>query len=171
MGRANRDTVVAVLMLLVWGAFFWASYDIRDMGYESLGAEVWPRIILVVLMTLSLVYLVRSLGKPLKAKAGAQGGAAGAGRAGGVKGWFAVYRNAIWCFLAFGLFLITLPYLGMLIGGILFVFVALSLLGPWDFKSLITHGAIAVLTVGAMWTLFTFGLRVMLPEGEIFSIF
>ena len=151
------------------GAFYWASFDIRDMGYESLGSEVWPRIVLFILTALSLLYLVRSLGKT--PQAGAKGIDAGAKAAAGVKRWYATYRNAIWCFVAFGTFLITLPYLGMLIGGILFVFVTLTLLGGWDSRSLVIHGVIAVLAVGAMWALFTFALRVILPEGEIFTVF
>ncbi len=32
------------------------------------------------------------------------------------------------------------------------------------------HGAIAAATMGAMWAVFTFGLRVILPEGEILRI-
>jgi hypothetical protein len=30
------------------------------------------------------------------------------------------------------------------------------------------HAIIAIVSVGAMWALFTFGLRVLLPRGEIF---
>ena len=68
------------------------------------------------------------------------------------------------------LFLAPLDYLGMLIGGILFVFLLLNLLGGWRPKQLAIHGAIAVSTMGAMWAVFTFGLRVILPEGEILRI-
>ena len=45
----------------------------------------------------------------------------------------------------FGAFLITLPFLGMLIGGVLFVFVTLSALGRWSGRDLIMHAVIAVL--------------------------
>ncbi len=169
MIRINRDTVVAVILLSICGAFYWTSFNIRDMDYETLGSEVWPRIVLFVLTALILLYLVRSLGRP--PETGDEAENAGAMRERGIKGWFAFYRNALLCFLAFGLFLITLPYFGMLIGGVLFVFVGLTLLGGWDLRSLVTHGAIAVTTVGAMWALFTFGLRVILPEGEIFTVF
>ncbi len=161
MGRINRDTAAAIFLLVLCGVLFSASFFIRDMGYEGLGSEVWPRIVLVVATALSLLYLVRSVVSPPVA------GDAGPA---GLMGWYATYRNAIWCFVAFGLFLVTLPYLGMLIGGVLFVFVVLTLLGGWDARALATHGAIALLSVGAMWAIFTFGLRVILPEGEIFSI-
>ena len=167
MGRIDRDTVVAVILLLLCGILYLASFSIRDMGYETLGSEVWPRVILAVLTPLCLLYLVLSVSRAAKARepAGAPTGG------GSLKGWYDTYSNAIWCFIAFGLFLITLPYLGMLIGGVLFVFVNLTLLGGWEGKKLVTHGAIALFTVGAMWALFTFGLRVILPEGEIFTAF
>ena len=163
MGRIDRDTVVAAILLLVCGIFYLASFYIRDMGYDTLGSEVWPRLILVVLTALCLLYLILSVSRAAKARepAGAPS----------LKGWYDTYSNAIWCFIAFGLFLFTLPYFGMLIGGVLFVFVTLTLLGGWEGKKLATHGAIAVITVGAMWALFTFGLRVILPEGEIFTAF
>jgi predicted membrane-bound spermidine synthase len=70
----------------------------------------------------------------------------------------------------YGLFLITLPYLGMLIGSTLFVFLLLNLLGGWNPGRVAVHGVIAVSAMGAMWAVFTFGLRVILPEGEILRI-
>lgn len=61
MTEARRDTVVAVFLLLVCGTFFAASFDIRETSYASLGSEVWPRAILVVLFVFSLVLLAQSL--------------------------------------------------------------------------------------------------------------
>ena len=54
---------------------------------------------------------------------------------GGIKGWLGRYRNALWCYALFFLFLATLDYLGMLIGGVLFVFLALSVLGEWSWRA------------------------------------
>jgi len=34
---------------------------------------------------------------------------------------------------------------------------------------LMTHAIISVCAVGSMWSLFTFGLEVMLPEGVIYN--
>jgi predicted membrane-bound spermidine synthase len=58
----------------------------------------------------------------------------------------------------------VIPYLGMLVGGMLFVFLLLSALGGW--RPILLHAAIALISVGGMWTLFTFALRVILPRGE-----
>ena len=45
------------------------------------------------------------------------------------KGWLGRYRNALACYGLFLVFLLTLPWLGMLIGGTLFVFAVLTV--PW----------------------------------------
>jgi hypothetical protein len=58
----------------------------------------------------------------------------------------------------------------MLIGGVLFVFGLLTLLGGFSYKLLIKHFSISIISVGFMWIIFTFGLKVMLPEGEILRV-
>ncbi len=161
MSRPNRDTVSALVLLCGCGAFFWASTRIRDMGFETLGSEVWPRIILTLLTVLSMVYLLRSL---------THAPAAVAERPPGFGGWLKHYRNVIVCFALFGAFLLTLPYLGMLIGGIVFVFSTLTLLAPLTKRNVVVHALIAVLAVGAMWAVFTFGLNVILPEGRLLRL-
>ena len=59
----------------------------------------------------------------------------------------------------------------MLIGGVLFVFLALSVLGEWSRRAVAIHAAIALISITGMWAIFTFGLRVMLPAGEILNIY
>ena len=161
----NRDTIVAVLLLLFCGVMFWATTQIRDPGFEQMGAEVWPRLVLILLSGLSLVYLVQSL------RTGGDEAGSQAAQARAAGSWWSRYQNAIYCFALFFGFLVTLPYLGMLVGGILFVFLMMSVLGGWSPKLILMHAVIAVLSVGSMWSIFTFGLRVMLPAGELFTIF
>lgn len=161
MRGVNRDTLVAIFLLLACGAFFAASFDIRETSYESLGSDVWPRAILLAIFALSLGLLGQSLRRP-KAEV------AGVAASGGLKGWLATYRNALWCYLLFGVYLLALPWLGMLLGGGLFVFLMLAALGPRDLRAQAGHLAVAVISVGAMWSIFRYGLKVMLPEGELF---
>ncbi len=85
--------------------------------------------------------------------------------------WLARWRNVLWCFLLFFAYLASLPVLGMLIGGVLFVFLLLNVLGGWEGRKLVLHAAVALVATGSMWTLFTFGLGVILPPGMIFSPF
>ncbi|MDJ0896653.1 MAG: tripartite tricarboxylate transporter TctB family protein, partial [Alphaproteobacteria bacterium] len=85
----------------------------------------------------------------------------------GLLGWLDRYRNALICYALFLAFLLSLPVLGMLIGGALFVFATLSALGAPSLRLVPMHLAVAVGSVGVMWAIFTFGLRVFLPEGMI----
>ncbi len=160
MARLNRDTVCAIVILMAGGVFFWATFSIPDMHYESLGSEVWPRVILVLLFLLTFGYLFQSLkqgpGKPAES-------------GGGVTGWIRRYQNALWCYALFAGFLLTLDYLGMLIGGTLFVFLTLTALGERSLRAHAIHAAIAVISIAFMWSVFTYGLKVILPQGEIFS--
>ena len=107
MGRMNRDTGVAIFLLLFCGVFFAATFDIRETSYGTPGAGVWPRIILLALALLSAGYLAQSLKRGPRARQDV-------GR--GLRGWFATYRNALWCYFLFAAFLLTMPYLGMLLG-------------------------------------------------------
>ena len=126
-----------------------------------MSSALWPRIILVPLTILSFVYLVRSL---------IWGGGERVKR-GGLGAWFQYYKNPIICFLLFFGFLITLPYFGMLIGGLLYVFIMLSIFGGWGLRQMAPHALIAIASVGVMWSIFTFGLGVILPRGEILGYF
>ncbi len=159
MSRMNRDMGVAIFLLLFCGVFFAATFDIRETSYGTPGAGVWPRIILLALALLSAGYLAQSLKR---------GAAARDDAARGLKGWLATYRNALWCYFLFAVFLLTMPYLGMLLGGALFVFCTLTALGRRDGRTLLVHGAIALGAVGIMWGVFTYGLNVILPGGELF---
>ena len=167
MRSINRDTLCAIVLLLLCATFFWASTSIQDMGYESMRSEVWPRLILSVLTFFNLIYLARSLRGPLQETRDDPDRVLP--RPAGTS-WLSYYRNVISCFVLFGLFLISLPYLGMLIGGVLFVFITLCVLGGWSWRNVFKHAAIAVLAVGGMWALFTYGLHVILPEGEILRV-
>ena len=160
MGRVNRDVVVALSLLVFCGVFYWSSLQVEDMGYETIGSEVWPQLILLGLFFLSLGYLFQSLRDTENE----------AGPGGGLKGWLGRYRNALSCYGLFVVFLLALPLLGMLIGGTLFVFAVLSLLGERTPRHYVLHAGVAVGSIGFMWAVFTFGLRVILPQGEILRI-
>ena len=158
MGAINRDSIVAVFLLLFCGVFYAASFQIKETTYATIGAQVWPRLILAVMFVLSLVYLFQSVRKgPDEAAKPAAG-------------FLGRYRNAILCYGLFLAFLLSLDFLGMLLGGIAFVFLALSVLGERSPRMLAVHAVVAVVSVGAMWSLFTFALRVMLPPGTILSV-
>ncbi len=166
MQRLNRDAVIAIVLLLFCGVMFWSSFDIRQPDYGVLMPSTWPRVVIGVLALLSMIYLIQSL------KQGPDGtDESETGREPGLAGWINYWRNPLWCFFLFFLYLLSLPVLGMLIGGIAFVFVLQGVLGGWERKNLMLHAVVAVLAVGGMWSLFTFGLGVLLPPGMILGRF
>ena len=152
----NRDSIVAIVLLAACGGLALATLDIREPDYGQLSPATWPRLTVGVLTVLSLIYLVQSLRKgPDSPDAEMPKGA---------REIFAYWRNVIWCFLLFGAYLLAVPYVGMLVGGIAFVFALLTALG--GLRAAPLHGVIAVVTVGGMWMVFTHGLQVLLPRGE-----
>jgi len=146
----TRDTAAALGLVALCAGLIGATFDIRETNYATPGAEVWPRIVLAWLSALTLVYLVRSLLRP-RPEARLERPS----------------RNVVWCFVLFAAFLLALPYAGMLVAGIGFVFAALCVMGRRDRRALARHAAIAVASVGAVWAAFTYALGVMLPAGEL----
>ena len=153
--------MIAVLLFAIAALFFWETYNIPKFEYASIGSEVWPRVILVPLFVLCAVYFVQSVKRPKISES----------RIAGVVDFFRTYRNPISSFVIFFIFLWTLDYLGMLIGGTLLVFALLTMLGHKTPKYLLIHAAIALVSVGAVWSLFTYALQVYLPEGELLRLY
>lgn len=158
MKRFNRDAITALLLLILCGVFFWKTFEIREVPFSEMGSEIWPRFVLILLAILSLIYLFRSVTQPQPDT-----------QPFSWSRWFKTYQNASICFVMFLLFLLALPHLGMLVAGILFVFITQSIIGGHSPRLLAMHAMIAVLAVGGMWSIFTFALRVVLPAGELFS--
>ena len=171
MGRLNRDAVIAIVLLMACGILFWSTFSIRVPDYGQLKPSTWPRVVLGVLALLSTIYLVQSLRRGPAPDDGYDTSDAGPPRAPGPIGWILYWRNPLWCFGLFFAYLMTLPVLGSLIGGVLFVFTLMGVLGGWSPRNLIQHAALALISVGGMWSIFTYGLGVILPPGEIFSPF
>jgi hypothetical protein len=170
MTRVNRDTVVAILLLVGCGVLLTASFDIREPDYGQLSPATWPRTVVGVLTLLSLIYLVQSIrrGAPVE-PAEPEKPAEKAPR--GLGAWIAHWRNVFWVFALFLAYLLALPWLGMLVGGLAFVFLLLNALGGWSPDKLALHAVIAVVSIGGMWSVFTFGLGVLLPRGDLFGWF
>ena len=177
MGTISRDTIVSIILLLFCGFLIWAGGQIRDPQFGELSPAAWPKGVTWVLTAFCIIYFVQSLmadralvnadPAPSEAAAAPPGDAQSV-REKGLLGWFKYFYNPIVCLGLYFAFLATLPFFGTLIGGILLVFALLSFLGGVTPRLLVMHALIAVISVGAMWALFTFGLRVLLPRGELF---
>lgn len=157
----SRDTIVAILLMAFTGLMWNATYDIEVTPYASMASNIWPRIIIVALGLFSALLLVRSIVVPEPKDPDAE-------RLGAV-GLLGKYRNALIVYALFFGFLLILPTLGMLLGASAFVFLALTFLGRPEVRLIPIHAAISIGSVGFMWAIFTFALRVILPEGEILT--
>ena len=161
MTNNKSDIIIAIFLLCFSGVMINDASNIRDLGFEGMKADAWPRVVLWLLVVMSSVMLGKSY---LKFKTVSDKDNEN----------FSInlskFKNALICFGMFMLFLSTLDYLGMLIGGILFVFGLLTLLGGFSHKLIVKHLLVSILSIGFMWMVFTFGLRVILPEGEILRV-
>ena len=158
----KKDTIVAIFLLLFCGIMINSSFDIEDPGYQGMKASFWPTIVLCLLSIMCLVMLIKSVIAEAEHDLNSNDT--------NLTNVFFKFKNASICFLMFVLFLAFLDYLGMLIGGVLFVFGLLTMLGGFELKKIINHIIISIITIGIMWSIFTFGLKVILPEGEILRI-
>ena len=157
---------MAMVLLVFCGVCFWASFDIRQPDYGVLLPSTWPRVILGVLSLLSFTYLVQSIRRDRTATSTTP-----ETHLTSVWDWLRYWRNPLYCFGLFLAYLLMLPILGMLLAGMAFVFLLQSLLGGWHPRRLLMHALVAILSVGGMWSVFTFGLDVMLPSGIILPSF
>ena len=126
MNRLNRDTVIAIILMVFCGIFFWASFSIREPDYGVLPPSAWPRVVLVALSVLTVLYFVQSIRRTRTF----DDSSSTAGK--GLKHWFSIWQNPIWCFVLFFGYVASLPVLGMLIGGVTFVFLLQCVLGGWS---------------------------------------
>lgn len=145
-------------MILVFCGFAWIETTrIPRSVFSDLGAAFWPRVSLAFMAGLALMLLVQSALRLKRATPGDDDQATD----------WARYRNPLWCVGLFAVFVMAVPWLGMLLGGILLVFAVLTATGRRDPGALLQHLLIALGLVGVMWALFTFGLRVIFPAGRL----
>ena len=135
----NKDTIVAIFLLLFCGIMINNSFEIEDPGYQGMKASFWPTVILCLLSVMCLVMLIKSVVYKTDNNLHTIDE--------NTSNIFLKFKNALICFFMFVLFLTFLDYLGMLIGGILFVFGLLTLLGGISPKKLFNHFNISLITI------------------------
>lgn len=169
MKRLNRDVYIAIALLLICGVLFWASFEIRSPDYGALPPSAWPRTVILVLTVLSIIYLIQSLkdGPDTDSEVDKDERP----RPASLREWIYYWRNVFWCFALFFLYLVCIPYLGMLVSGVAFVFLLQCALGGIGARKIALHAFVALLAVGGMWSLFTYALEVRLPPGSLSGLF
>ena len=158
MIKVNREIVAALLLLVFSGIVYWQTYYIPVFESAAMNADLWPRVILILLAVLCVLHLVQAMRRPSPPPL--------------VKSVGELvdrHWNAFWCFFMFAVFLLLLDTLGMLLSAGLFVFLTLTLLGHRTPRDHAVHFLIALVSVGLIWAVFTHGLNVFLPQGTIFK--
>ena len=153
----NRDSIVALCLIMASGGLMVASFNIREPDYGVLSPAAWPRLIIIIMGVLSVLYFIQSLRMP-EANTPTEPPKS-------LFEFIAYWRNVFSVFIIFAAYLLALPFLGMLIGNIAFSFILLSALGGW--RPFLLHGLVAIGTSGGMWLLFTYALEVFLPRGSL----
>ena len=162
----SKDTIAALCLIMACGGLMLASLDIREPDYGVLSPAVWPRLIIVIMGALSVIFFIQSaFSKDQNSDTAIAAVTDTRLRSKGVVEFLKYWRNVFAVFITFGLYLFILPHLGMLIGNILLSFTLLTLLGGW--RPLVMHFFIAIGTSGGMWMLFSFVLEVFLPRGTL----
>ncbi|HXF53405.1 MAG TPA: tripartite tricarboxylate transporter TctB family protein [Hyphomicrobiaceae bacterium] len=160
MRRPATDAVIGLVLLVLCAELYRETFHFRVPPFATMSVGAWPRFVLVVLALLCVGLIVQAMTRRTDALA-----ASSAPSARPIS-----HRNALICFGLFAAFLVSLHWLGMLIAGVLFVFIMQEMMGPRSFRSRLFHAAIALVAVGGMWSLFTFALRVILPEGLLLRL-
>ena len=145
----SKDTIAALCLIMACGGLMLASLDIREPDYGVLSPAAWPRLIIVIMGVLSVIFFLQSaFGKGQSSDVSIAAATDAEPRPKGVVAFLQYWRNVFAVFITFGLYLFILPHLGMLIGNILLSFTLLTLLGGW--RPIVTHLCIAIGTSGAM---------------------
>ena len=162
----SKNTIAALCLIMACGGLMLASLDIREPDYGVLSPAVWPRLIIVIMGALSVIFFIQSaFSKDQNSDTAIAAVTDTQPRSNGFIEFLQYWRNVFAVFITFGLYLFILPHLGMLIGNILLSFALLTLLGGW--RPLVMHLCIAIGTSGGMWMLFSFVLEVFLPRGTL----
>ena len=157
----NRDTIASLCLIMASGGLMLASFEIREPDYGVLSPAAWPRLIIVIMGALSVIYCIQSVFGQASTKATSE---AGDPRPAGLAGFLAYWRKCWRCSSSSTLPEILL-LLGMLISNILLSLSLLTALGGW--RPIVMHLCVALGTSGGMWMLFSYVLEVFLPRGSL----
>lgn len=114
MTNNKSDIIIAIFLLCFSGIMINDASNIRDLGFEGMKADAWPRVVLWMLVVMSSIMLGKSY--LLYKTDGHKDNNI-------FQVNFSKFKNALICFGMFIFFLSTLDYLGMLLG-VLFLYLA-----------------------------------------------
>ena len=154
----GRDGVAGLLLLALSALLAVQSRQIPRTPFLPLGAEFYPRVLLVVLAAGALLLLVVDILRHRRQGATREG----------LPRFRDVPRSIPAIFAVFAGYVFLMPILGFVLATLAFVAVAQVLLGPHRPRDLPRIGLLAVGTAAAMYLVFERYLHVFLPRGLLF---
>lgn len=153
------DRLVGLLLLAGCGLFYWQSFAIRPppfAAFETLGAETFPRAVIVVLALFSAVLVVRGPGPLVPHVDGAA-----------ARAWLERYRLPLASLALFALYAVAIPLVGWLAATIAFLVAMQVLLRPGRGREIYVVGG-SIAFAWALAFLFERFLHVVLPRATLF---
>jgi len=117
--KLNQDTITAPRLLVICAVLAVETYRMPPAMFGQMPATLWPRMTLAPLALLSVRLLIKAQMATVDEDVPRRS----------FRDWLSYYKNPIVCFGQFFLFLISMPILGMLLGGLVNVFATLTFLG------------------------------------------
>lgn len=154
------DRFIALVLLAVCGVLYWQSFGIRKTGFaalESLGAEFYPRGVIVVLAIFALVLAARARG-PFLARPSAAA----------ARSWLGTYRRPLLSLALFALYALVMGAIGWFASTFAYLVAMQVLLLPRRGAAL---GYVVAGSLAFTWLLgetFTRFLHVVLPRATLF---
>ena len=156
MPTITKDHALAIAMLIMATILYVESGNIRPpTSWQTYGSAMFPRILLGVIATLSVLILVRSL---------FDGGPAQAKERPTAMQWLKHNRVVLSLFGLFGLYALVLPLFGYLVSTLAFLVASQALLLGVDTKrKWAINLGVSVALASLIYVIFQFGLNVWLP--------
>ena len=105
----SKDTIAALCLIMACGGLMLASLDIREPDYGVLSPAAWPRLIIVIMGVLSVIFFLQSaFGNGQNRDAAIAAVKDAQSRPKGIVEFLQYWRNVFAVFITFGLFLLIL---------------------------------------------------------------
>jgi putative tricarboxylic transport membrane protein len=155
----GRDGWIGVGLLAFSGWLYANLHKIPANPLVPIGPALYPRIILLLTILLSLILVIQGLVAPQTDQTEKNKESTSS------ESWLKKYRPTLLAFLVFGLYVLLLPKLGYLLSTVMFVTALQWLLGAPSLRRLPGSLVVGVGTSLATYVVFEKYLHVFLPKG------
>lgn len=155
--RGKADGWIGLGLLVFCGVMYTLSWNLPKAPYGTMGPAYMPNLILGVLAVLSATLMAKGfLASAVRSKEPSLG----------LKDWILKYRNIVYSFLLFFLFVLLLPVLGYVPTSFAFLLILQVLLGPKRWRLAPVYVGVSLGITLFLFLMFRCMLLVILPESD-----